>query len=202
MDKNVLDEIYAYWFGTDMPGDELRPDRIKMWMDQSDEIDRVIRERFGSLLPAAAEVDWNPETLTREQAVALVVLFDQFPRNLYRRTGEAFAYDHLARDIARQLIATGWERFTLMERFLLGLPFVHNESVDDQDYALKLASEIVLAIPPGSRDLHRIHLDQTRRHRDIIRRFGRFPHRNEMLGRVSTPEEEAFLAGALNGRGF
>jgi uncharacterized protein (DUF924 family) len=198
MDRDVLNEIYTYWFGDGAPNC-LDSDRVRLWMAQSDETDAVIRRRFGSLLPEAAAVAWNFDELTREEGVALVVLFDQFPRNIHRTSREAFAYDHLARDGARRLIATGWHRFTLMERFLLGLPFVHHEDLEDQAYALKLASEIVLASPGNHDERHRM-LDQAIRHRELIRRFGRFPHRNAMLGRVSTPEESAFLAE--HGRGF
>jgi uncharacterized protein (DUF924 family) len=198
MNRTVLSDIYAYWFG-DCAADCLDGDRIRMWMAQSDETDTVVRERFGSLLEEAARIEWNIDELTREEGVALVVLLDQFPRNIHRTSGDAYAYDHLARDIARRLIATGWERFTLMEQFLLGLPFAHHEDLEDQAYALKLASEIVIAAP-GDHDERHHMLDQAIRHRELIRRFGRFPHRNVMLGRVSTPEEAAFLAE--HGRGF
>jgi uncharacterized protein (DUF924 family) len=145
---------------------------------------------------------WQLETLSRRQAVALVVLFDQFPRNLFRTTGEAYAYDHIARDLAKRLTADGWDRFTAMERFILGLPFVHHEDMDSQDYAVMLVSEICVKAPASTREHHRFDLDQAIRHREIIRRFGRFPHRNVALGRQSTPEEIEFLSTALRGRGF
>jgi uncharacterized protein (DUF924 family) len=151
-----------------------------------------VRERFGRFLPVAAAMHWDLAGLTREQSVALVVLFDQFPRNIFRSSGEAFAYDHLARDLARQLIAGGWDRFTQAEAFFLGLPFVHHENMDDQDYAVTLASQVSVA------DAH----EQALKHRNVIRRFGRFPHRNAMIGRQSTPEELAFLETAERGRGF
>ncbi len=198
MDHNFLNEVYAFWFGNCEP-DRFDSHRFRMWMEQSDETDQAIRVRFATLLPTATAFEWDVDALSREEAVALVVLFDQFPRNLYRKSGEAYAYDHLARAIARRLIASGWDRFTLMERVLLGLPFVHHEQLDDQSYALKLASEIVIALP-GDHDAKHRMLDQAIRHRDLIRRFGRFPHRNAMLGRTSTPEETAFLAEY--GRGF
>jgi uncharacterized protein (DUF924 family) len=198
MDRKVLNDIYTYWFG-DCAGDRLDPDRIRIWMDQSDATDQAVRERFGRLLPAAASVAWNIDLLSRKESIALVVLFDQFPRNLYRSSAEAYAYDHLARDIAQRLIARGWEQFTLMERFLLGLPFVHHEDLDDQAYALKLAGEISIACQRSDEERHRL-VDQAVRHWEVIRLFGRFPHRNAMLGRVPTPEEATFVAD--HGRGF
>ncbi len=195
MDRNVLSEIYCFWFGDAGSPDEVDAKRIEFWMRQNDETDRQVRERFGHLIADAARIEWDVEALSREEAVALVVLFDQFPRNIYRTSGEAFAYDHIARDLARRLTTGGWERFTAMERFILGLPFVHHEDMADQDYALMVISEIAVRMPD-----RRFDLDQAIRHRNLIQQFGRFPHRNAMLGRVSTPEEEAFMAE--HGRGF
>jgi uncharacterized protein (DUF924 family) len=130
----------------------------------------------------------------------LVVLFDQFPRNIFRTSGEAYAYDALARDIARRLIAGGRERFHFIERSFLYLPFEHSEEVADQDYSLFLFAELALAVPESLRDYFRRDLDFVTKHRDIVRRFGRFPHRNALLGRTSTPEEEAFVKEF--GRGY
>ena len=96
----------------------------------------------------------------------------------------------------------GWEWFTAMEKFIPGVPHVHHEDMDAQDYAVNLMSEIVVKAPAETREAHRFDLDQAIRHRDVIRRFGRFPHRNAVLGRESTPDEVEFLKTALRGRGF
>jgi uncharacterized protein (DUF924 family) len=202
MEICTLDEIYRFWFGDEPAATEIDEARIEFWMFQNDETDRQVRERFGHLLAPAAAIEWDVEGLSREQGVALVVLFDQFPRNIFRSSGEAFAYDHLAHDLSRRLVAGGWQRFTASERFMLGLPFVHQENEADQDYAVFLASEIAVMAPEQAKTQARITLDQATRHRDVIRRFGRFPHRNQMLGRETTPEEATFLATALRGRGF
>ncbi len=169
---------------------------------QNDDTDYQVRLKFGHVIAEAAQQDWDLSLLSREQAVALVVLFDQFPRNLHRTSGEAFAYDHLARDIATWLTADGWDCFTAMERFILGLPYVHHEDIAAQDFAVMIVSEICVTAPEGMREAHRFDLDQAIRHREVIRRFGRFPHRNAVLGRPSTPEEVEFLKTALRGRGF
>jgi uncharacterized protein (DUF924 family) len=200
MHKSMLMTIYSFWFGDTTPANELDEARIRYWMVQDDETDNEIRKRFGHLIAEAALQKWDLGVLSREEGVALVVLFDQFPRNIYRTSGEAFAYDHIARDLARRLTANGWERFTAMERFILGLPFVHHEDAADQDFAVLQASQIVVNAPEHEKEGRRFHLDQATRHRDLIRRFGRFPHRNVMLGRESTPEELAFMAQF--GRGF
>jgi len=181
MNIETLDSIYDFWFGADRSPAGFDGDRIAWWMMQNDDTDRAVRDGFGHLIEPAARIEWDVCALTREQGVALVVLFDQFPRNIYRASGEAFAYDHIARDLARRLTADGWERFTMMERFILGLPFVHHEDMADQDYALMVISEIAVRAPD-----RRFDLDQAIRHRDVIQRFGRFPHRNRMVGRQST----------------
>jgi uncharacterized protein (DUF924 family) len=163
--------------------------------------DRAIRERFGDCIATAAEATWPVASLSKEQAVGLVVLFDQFPRNCYRTSGEAFAYDHLARDLVRTLEATAWS-FTTAERFFLGLPYVHHEDMASQDRAVFLTARELDRAPVGHEQSFRFTLDQAIRHRAIIQQFGRFPHRNAVLGRLSTPEELAFMATAINGRGF
>jgi uncharacterized protein (DUF924 family) len=201
MNTTHLDEIYGFWFGDDATG-KIEPRRIEFWMRQNDQTDRIIRERFAGYLPGAAAQGWDVTQLTRQQAMALVVLFDQFPRNIFRTSGEAFAYDHLARDLVTKLIADGTERFTPLERFILGLPFVHHENMDGQDRGVMLAALEAVGANDDDRDGQRFNLDQAIRHREVIQRFGRFPHRNVMLGRQSTSEEIQFLETALRGRGF
>ena len=198
-DKN-LDAIYGFWFGCDGRAEHLDGQRIQFWMSQSDETDAEVRRRFAHLLPVAASMSWDIEALTPRQIVGLVVLFDQFPRNLFRASGGAFAYDTMAREITAKLCRQSQD-YTVAERFMLGLPLVHHEAVESQDRAVRIAAhEAVEANDDADRDHLRFALDQATRHRDVIRRFGRFPHRNKMLGRQSTPEEEAFMA--QHGRGF
>jgi len=200
LDRSFLREVHRFWFGElSSPGD-LNQDRTAIWYEQSDETDREIGKRFGRLIPEAATAAWDVAGLSREEGIALVVLLDQFPRNLFRRSGEAFAHDAKARAIARALIATGSERFFFVERVALVLPFEHSEDVADQDYGVMLAAELAVAAPENLRELCRSTLDYATRHRDIIRRFGRFPHRNALLGRASTAAEAAFTETA--GRGF
>jgi uncharacterized protein (DUF924 family) len=200
MDTSLLRDVHRYWVGELAAPDEISQERITMWMRQSDETDREIRQRHGRHVAEAAATDWDVEALTREEAIGLIVLLDQFPRNLHRTTGEAFAHDAKARDVARRLVAGGLDRFAYMERFLLTLPFQHHEDVADQDYSVMLVAELAVNGPESVRPFFRGVLDYATKHRDLIRRFGRYPHRNAMLGRQSTPEEEAFLSE--HGRGF
>jgi uncharacterized protein (DUF924 family) len=195
----VLRDIHRYWFGALASPTDKSKDTPKIWFRQSDETDAHIRETFGAAIARAAAIDWDLDALSREEQVGLVILLDQFPRNIYRTSGEAFAYDPTGRAIARKLIAGGLDRFWLQEQNFICLPLVHSEDVADQDYALLLGAQMALDAPEDWKEDRRINLDFATKHRDLIRKFGRFPHRNAMLGRESTPEETEFLKG---GRGY
>jgi uncharacterized protein (DUF924 family) len=200
VDRSMLRVIYDYWFGENPPADRVDFSRVGFWMEQSDATDNDIRDRFGHLIAEAAKQEWPVEELSREEGMALVVLFDQFPRNIFRSTGEQFAYDETARDITRRLLVRGLDSFTKSERFFLALPFQHHEDPADQDYAVFLAVQEAVNAPEDQKDGLRRAVDFATKHRDLIRKFGRYPHRNAVLGRESTPEELAFLKE--HGRGF
>ena len=199
MDRNVLADVHRFWFGELKSPDDTPSDKAQIWFKQSDETDRTIRERFAASLDDAAVTDWNLADLTRVEQVGLVVLLDQFPRNIFRTSGQAFAYDAKARAIAGALLKEGAARFYPPERGFLFLPLMHSEDIADQEYCLWLYVSETLSAPPERKDGLRMGIDFSTRHRDIIRKFGRFPHRNVVLGRESTPEEVAFLK---SGRGF
>jgi uncharacterized protein (DUF924 family) len=158
------------------------PDR---WFEKDAALDDEIRRRFLSLHEAAAAgklTDWEQ---TAEGALALLILLDQFPRNMFRGEARAFATDPLARAIASRAILNGFDGAFPDMRSFFYLPFMHSENLADQERALAF---------------YRARNDEdglkwVTRHADIIRRFGRFPHRNAILGRVTTPEERAFLDG-------
>ena len=156
----------------------------RRWFSKNDRFDDKISERFGPLHHSAArrEVDdWAGEP---GGALALLLLLDQFPRNMYRGSGHAFATDPLARHFARAAVAAGFDRAVDPAlRIFFYLPFMHSEALADQDISVTRGQ------PASESDLRWAAL-----HRDIIVRFGRFPHRNAELGRRSTPEEAAFLS--------
>jgi uncharacterized protein (DUF924 family) len=158
------------------------PDR---WFEKDAAFDGEIRARFLDLYEAAAAGGLAWWETTPEGALALVIVLDQFPRNMFRDSARAFAADPLARAVAARAIARGFDqRVALAERSFFYLPLEHSEEPADQErcVALNRAS--------GDADA----LKWAELHADIIRRFGRFPHRNGVLGRSSTPEEETFLA--------
>ncbi len=196
----ILRDIHLYWFGPLAGPSDRNAEKAEIWFKQSDDTDAHIRETFGGYIAPAAAVDWDLDALSREEQVALIILLDQFPRNIHRESAEAFAHDTKARGIARRLIDGGLDRFHLVEQPFVCLPFEHSEDVADQDYSLLLFAKITVDASEDWKERRRNGLDIAARHRDVIRKFGRFPHRNAMLGRESTEEEAAFLAE--HGRGF
>jgi uncharacterized protein (DUF924 family) len=200
MDTAFLRDIYAWWFGDPATVDDYQPEKFDFWFGEREETDRYIREHWGRLIPQAAQIEWDAPALSRTDAIALVVLFDQFSRNAFRGSGEAFAYDPKARALAGSLVDAGWRRFAVIERVFLTIPFEHSEDVADQDRGVYLSAELALTAPEPVRGFCRTFLDYTTAHRNLIRKFGRFPHRNAVLGRESTPEELAFMAE--KGRGY
>lgn len=201
MDPSVLDDAYLFWFG-DLagPDDDPPADVSQRWFRQSEAFDDEVREAFAAHIEAVAGTAWDLPALSRRQQVGLVIFLDQFPRNLYRETGEAFAYDARARAIARTLVAGGTARFFPVERTFLYMPLMHSEDIHDQDRCAALFAAEAVAAEGEAAERFRSYLDYAFRHRDLIRRFGRFPHRNAVLGRESTAEEAKFLAE--KGRGY
>jgi len=199
LQTGILREAHDYWIGPLPDGDYFPQGRAKIWFERSDATDDHIREKFGPHLDEVATTDWPLEKLTREEGVGLVIFLDQFPRNIFRESPAAFAYDSRAREIAGALLERNPDGYHPCERMFLGLPLVHSEALADQDRAVSLATEIVAAMPAPN-PFYGISLDAARKHRDIIRRFHRFPHRNAVLGRRSTPAEEAFMRE--HGRGY
>lgn len=161
----------------------------EVWFRKDDAFDAEIRDRFAVALAAGIAGAYGEWCVSPHGSLARVVLLDQFTRNAFRGTPQAFSGDPRALATARDAIARAFDReLAPQERWFLYMPFVHSEALADQERAVALFE--ALAAQTGLSD----PLSWTRRHRDIIERFDRFPHRNEILGRASTPEEIAFLA--------
>lgn len=196
----IVVAAYRFWCGELAGTDDFPAEKAKLWFERRDETDEAIRSAFGSHLDAVAARDWNLAALSPEAQVGLVIFLDQFPRNLFRADARAFAYDARAREIARALVRRGISRYRLIERAFLYLPFEHSEDLADQELSVSLFEQLLIDAPAEQAETYRNYLVFAEKHRDLIRRFGRFPHRNSDLGRDSTPEEAAFLAE--HGRGY
>ena len=183
-DQSKPARVLLFWFGG--PGEHGK--RHKRWFEKNPDFDREIRERFLSLYEEAAVGQLSYLKESAASCLALIVVLDQFPRNMFRGTRRAFAADTLALDAARHALAQGYDRTMLpVERLFTYLPFEHSETLADQLTACELCSS--LQAFEETADVHRFAVV----HRDIVARFGRFPHRNAILGRASTPEEIEFL---------
>jgi uncharacterized protein (DUF924 family) len=177
-------EVLDFWFG---PVDARGPAR-REWFRKDAAFDAEIRGRFGPVHAAAAARGCEPWRASPEPMLALVVVLDQFSRNLFRDDARAFAQDAHARECARQALDRGDDLQLLpVARQFLYMPFEHSEALADQDRAVELMRSL------EAFEATRGVADWAEKHRTIIRRFGRFPHRNAALGRPSTPAEEAFL---------
>jgi uncharacterized protein (DUF924 family) len=178
----TIEEVLAFWRAAG-------PDK---WFAKDEAFDEACRERFLLTHEAAARGDLNEWELTPEGALALCLLLDQFPRNMFRGTRRVYRTDPAAVMVADRAIERGHDKAVepALRRFFY-LPFMHSEDIADQERSVALNEAL------GEDE----SIKWARHHRDIIARFGRFPHRNAILGRESTPEEEAFLAqeGAFKG---
>ena len=177
-------EVLEFWFGDDAERGRAR----KAWFVKDPAFDAEIRERFLPLYEEAAAGKLPSWRGRSAECLALVIVLDQFPRNMFRGTARAFATDALALEAARHAVERSYDvHLSPVERLFLYLPFEHSEALDDQWRALALIAP--LAAWPQTADVYPYAV----RHWEIIRRFGRFPHRNEVLGRASTPQEIEFL---------
>jgi uncharacterized protein (DUF924 family) len=169
-----VEEVLRFWFG------ELEP---RQWFTRDDALDALIRTRFLPLYERIREFSAEAPRSART-ALATVIVLDQFPRNMFRGTPQAFATDALALRVSERSIAAGLDReLDGVQRTFLYMPFQHAEDPEVQARSVSLFASTGQAMS----------LDYARQHKEIIDRFGRFPHRNAILGRASTPEELEFM---------
>lgn len=182
-------EVLRFWFGDpeDAAGEYGRQRQV--WFKKDPAFDDIIRQRFlGDVEQAmgGALEAWRDQP---RLCLALLLLLDQFPRNLFRGEARSFAGDRIALDTAYHALERGYDQQVLpVERIFFYLPLEHSENLADQDRSVELVQALHAADPGFASTL-----DYALRHREVIQRFGRFPHRNEILGRETTPEEAEFL---------
>lgn len=186
--------INAFWFGTQEDATAVANERARLWWAKNEAADLEIRERFEAWTAKAAQGQLAGWAGTPQGRLALILLTDQFPRNMYRDTPKAFAFDRLALSWTKEGLQQGMDaQLRPIERVFFYLPLEHAESIEDQEQAVTLFEQLTASVSSEHRPTFSGFLDFALRHRDVIRRFGRFPHRNRLLGRESRPEEVAFL---------
>lgn len=189
------------WFGDPAPDHVIASRQSALWWRKDAGTDAMLARRFGALVEQAARGRLNHWSATPLGTLALVLLTDQLPRNLYRGQARAFATDDFARALTRQALLSGADRqLRPIHRVFLYMPLEHSESLADQDAAVQHFQALANHQPAATRDPFDNFVSFAEAHRDVIRRFGRFPHRNAALGRPNTPAERDYLA--TPGTGF
>ncbi len=186
-----IEAVHDFWFGPLNEAGLCAPEQHDLWFTSSDEIDSSIRERFGELTARATAGELREWEANDAGVVALVLLLDQFNRNIHRGTPQAFAGDARALALAQHYIETGhYRRLPAIHQGFLYMPLEHAEDLEAQEECVTLFEE--LAAITGS-EMIADYVRYAVAHRDVIAQFGRFPHRNAILGRTSSPEELAYL---------
>ena len=175
---DLVARVIDFWFAG-------KPDeKRKVWFKKDPAFDSEIRALFGDHVAKASAGEYDHLAETAEGALALIIMLDQFPRNLFRNDPKTFASDSKALGLAKDAIAKGFDKsLTPFQKIFIYLPFEHSETLEDQNRAVELCEAL------GDED----YLKYAILHRDVIAQFGRFPHRNKVLGRQSTKSEIEFL---------
>lgn len=194
MHANPWQSVLAFWFGQETDDAKVADSQAKLWWKKDDETDRAIRHRFGALVERAGRGELDHWASDANGLLALIVLTDQFTRNMYRDTPQAFAQDEQALAWCRHMLEHDLDRkLRPVERLFAYLPLEHSEDLQDQHQCIQLMQSLAASVPAHQRETFEGFVDYAERHRVIIERFGRFPHRNAILGRSSTEQELAFL---------
>ncbi len=191
MDERI-EEILQFWFGESTDGE--LPTGPDLWFGRSMRVDRTIERRFGKLVEKAKQGALDAWTTTPRGRLAVILLLDQFSRNIYRDTPEAFAGDDKALSLCLDGLDEEMDKtLSPAERAFFYMPTMHAEDLDMQMTSVEVFEELAAEAPPEHKALCESFLEHARRHRDVVERFERFPHRNAILGRSSSSEEAAFL---------
>ena len=190
----TADTIREFWFGTQSEDRLVAEEKSALWWRKDAQTDEQIRQRFEELVRSAPKGALDSWLSTAGGRLASILLTDQFPRNMFRNTPESFAYDPLALAWCKAGLREKMDQdLRPIERVFFYLPLEHSESLQDQQMSVSLFQSLLDVVAPAAKPTFEGFLDFAVRHRDIIARFGRFPHRNRILGRPSSDEELAFL---------
>ncbi|PLX99061.1 MAG: DUF924 domain-containing protein [Desulfuromonas sp.] len=188
------DDILMFWFGALEPDKPVSPERSRLWFGGLDETDQLIRDNFLDDVERAAAGEYDSWSGTARGRLALILLLDQFTRNIFRKTPQAFACDEKALSICQDGLGIAQDLdLSVIERAFFYLPLEHSEKIEIQRRSVAAFQQLIDAATPAQRQACESFHDYAVRHYEIIARFDRFPHRNKILGRRSTPDEIEFL---------
>jgi uncharacterized protein (DUF924 family) len=189
-----IDRVWQFWLEPKPQTAEAIAAKNALWFSGGPELDRQIRVQFGHLVEQARAGELASWAATTRGRIALIVLIDQFSRNVYRGTHQAYSCDQRALALAVEGYDSGaFAHLDAIEQMFTYLPFTHSENIAMQKRAVELAQRAALGAPEAWRSMMFGAVDYARKHLDVIARFGRFPHRNIVLNRTNTSEESAYL---------
>mgnify|MGYP000152492289 FL=1 len=191
----VANEVLSFWFRGIQDLNSIEESRVYVWFKSDSEFDQEIKAKFADKIEKAANGEFNHWKETPKGTLALVVLLDQFPRNVYRGEPESFKYDTAALEVCLEAIQKQIDqRLFPIERMFLYLPLEHSESLEMQNLMIEKCLEVKEATPTTITNVAQMWLDYAYRHKAVIERFGRFPARNSVLSRETSQEEGLFLS--------
>lgn len=184
-------DVLDYWFAGTYLGSEQR----SRWWQKKAATDNEIQQRFGSLIATVADSLHEEWAKTAQGRLAAIICLDQFPRSIYRHSGRAFSFDEKALFLTVEGLNCGHDiKLDVLEKTFFMMPLMHDESLDSQDRCVEFYESVIASTTDDLNIYLRSAYDFALRHREIIEKFGRYPHRNHVLGRHGTPEEELFLS--------
>lgn len=192
--NDKMTEILDFWFGKLDADGEASEEQSKLWWAKDKKIDQKIKKLFANDIQQAIAGKYDSWKETPKGGLALILLLDQFPRNVFRDTPEAFAHDKQALRVASHMLDKDFDmQLSFTQRHFVYMPFMHAESKSMQNCSLILFQQLADEVPEKLRKKYQGVLKFAEQHQTIVEKFGRYPHRNKILGRTSTKEETAFL---------
>ena len=182
-----MNDLYEFWFGEVAESADYLKQRLPFWFIKNEKTDTIIIEKFAPLLAD------SPAENSAASSIENIVLYDQSPRNSFRGSSKAFQYDSIALRLSKQLVADRQDiKMNFAERIFVYLPFEHSENIEDQLESVRLFKSLKESSSFAPEQMELLY-DFALKHKTVIERFGRYPHRNLALGRISTREELNFL---------
>ena len=193
--KETPESIISFWFGPEQDSQKISDQKSPLWWSKNDQIDMEIANRFKQLTSDISRNEYPQWQRTPLGLLASIICLDQFPRNIYRGEATAFSFDRQALAMANSMVSKQWDQqLPHVYSVFSYLPFEHSEALADQEKSLSLYAALRDKVSDDEREMFEGFFQFAVKHYEIVERFGRFPHRNDILGRASTKEEQEFLS--------